>query len=437
MNTVSCSQELTNGPPKSGSASVRKIPGLQHGELPVRKIRRRSYRFEIDPNNRQRTLLAKHAGCARFAFNWGLEQRIRRFHAEKGTARFTSAFNQHRELNRLKQTHFPWLYEVSKCAPQEALRDLERAFKNFWRGCKSGEDIGFPKFKKKGRHDSFRLTGTIRVFAKVIQLPRLGRLRLKEAPKISGRILSATVTHKANRWFVSLAIEETQPIPPPVSGPIIGVDLGIHTLATLSNGIQNTNPRPLARKLRKLRRLSRKLACCQQGSKNRRKILHRIAKLHWRIANTRLDTLHKLTTYLAKNHSRIGIEELCVMGMLQNKKLSRAIADAGFSIFVRQLKYKTNWYGSQLVIAPRFFPSSKRCSSCGHIKPFLSLRERIYRCDKCGLVINRDLNASYNLKWVAASSAETINACPETEKTSLFGEQFPSMKQELNTINSS
>jgi putative transposase len=425
MDTGSCSQSLTHSPPQKGPALAKTKSGPLHDKPLVRKIRRRSYRYELDPNNRQRTLLAKHAGCARFAFNWGLEQRIRRFYSETGRARFTSAFDQHRELNRLKRTPFPWMYEVSKCAPQEALRDLERAFKNFWRACKTEEKIGFPKFKKKGRHDSFRLTGSIRVFAKTIQLPRLGRLRPKEAPRIQGRILSATVTYKANRWFVSFALEESRPIPSPVAGPIIGVDLGIHSLATLSNGTQLANPRPLARKLRKLRRLSRKLARCQKGSHTRRKILRQLAQLHWRVTNARADTLHKLTTYLAKNHSRIGIEDLCVMGMLQNKRLSREVADVGFFIFFRQLKYKTNWYGSQLVIAPRFFPSSKRCSRCGYIKSKISLRERIFRYNNCGLIIDRDLNASYNLEWVATSSAETINACLETGGNSPLRRTLP------------
>jgi putative transposase len=418
MGTVSCSHVLIDGPPQRGSALKETKPGSLHGKPLSRKIRRRSFRYELDPNNRQRTLLAKHAGCARFAYNWGLEQRIRRFHSKTGKARFPSAFDQHRELNRLKRVHFPWMYEVSKCAPQEALRDLERAFKNFWCGRKTGEDIGFPKYKKKGRHDSFRLTGTIHVFAKTIQLPCLGRLRLKEAPRIQGRILSATVTRKVNRWFVSFALEETRPIPSIVSGPIIGVDLGIHNLATLSDGTKLRNPRPLKRKLRKLRRLSRTFNRCQQNSCNRRKILHRLAKLHWCIANTRIDTLHKLTTYLAKNHSRIGIEGLYVKGMLQNRRLSREVADVGFSLFLRQLEYKTEWYGSQLVVAPRFFPSSKRCSRCGYIKPSLSLRERVFHCGNCGLVIDRDLNASYNLEWVAASSAGTINACLETGRNS-------------------
>jgi putative transposase len=373
-------------------------------------------------------LLAKHAGCARFTYNWGLEQRIKRFKSQKGKTRFTNTIEQHRELVRLKKTDFPWMYEVSKCAPQEALRDLDKAFASFWRGRKKNQ-IGFPKFKKKGRNDSFRLYGSIRVFEKTVQLPRLGRLRLKEEPQIQGRILSATVSRKADRWFVSFCTEEEEIIPSLVTGPRIGVDLGITSLATLSDGTVFDNPRALPRMLRKLRRLSRQLSRKEKGSNNRRKAILRLARLHWHISNIRLDRIHKVTSYLAKNHSQIVIEDLYIKGMMKNKRISRAIADVGLSELRRQLKYKTKWYGSKLIIVHRFFPSSKRCSQCGKTKVGLSLSERIFTCDSCGLHLNRDLNAARNL--VAASWGETENACLETGGYSPSG-QCPSMKQELN-----
>ncbi len=230
------------------------------------------------------------------------------------------------------------MYEVSKCAPQEALRDLDRAFKNFFRGIKKDTKIGFPKFKRKGYNDSFRLTGTIRVFEKSVQLPRMGRLRLKEKPAIVGRILSVTVSRKANRWFVSFTVEQEKPQPPPVSGSRIGVDLGVRTLATLSDGTQFDNPGPLTKRLRKLRRLSKQISRKQLGSKNRRKAVIRLSQLHWRISNIRKDRLHKITTHLAKNHSQIVIETLNVTEMVRNKRLRRAIFDVGFFEFRRQLE---------------------------------------------------------------------------------------------------
>ena len=390
----------------------------------------RGYQYALDPNNHQRTLLAKHAGCARFAYNWGLEQRIKLFSQKTGKNRFTSYYKQSRELNRLKKSEFSWMYELSKCAPQEALEDLERAFANFWRGRKKGVKIGFPKFKKKGHHESFRLKGTIKIFEKEVQLPRLGRIRLKEKPEILGRILSATVSRKADHWFVSFCVEQEIPIPSPINGPSIGVDLGINKLATLSDGSVFENPRSLHQNLRKLRRLAKQLSKKEKGLKNRRKAIIRLARKYWRVRNIRVDILHKITTYLANNHSQIFIEDLYVQGLMKNKRLSREISDVGFFEFRRQLEYKTQWYGSQLIIAPRFFPSSKRCSNCGEKKHNLALSEQVFRCDSCGLSLDRDFNAAKNL--VAASWAETLNACHEMGGyRPLFG-QCPSMKQEPN-----
>ncbi|MGD9395300.1 MAG: RNA-guided endonuclease TnpB family protein [Candidatus Thorarchaeota archaeon] len=390
----------------------------------------RAHRYELDPNNRQRTHLTKHAGCARFACNWGLEQRIHLYKTKEGKERFTNAIEQHKALNKLKKTQFPWMYDVSKCAPQEALRDLHQAFRNFYRGLKTGSHIGFPRFKKKGINDSFRLTGAIRVFTKAVQLPRLGRIRLKEEPSVGGRILSATVTRKADRWFVSLTVEEDIPNPEHRESQPIGVDLGLKKLATLSDGVDFSNPKALERNLRKMKKLSQCLARKQKGSKNYEKVRMKRARLYLRVSNIRFDALHKLTTYLAKNHSQIVIEVLCVSGMMKNRRLARAIFDVGFYEFRRQLEYKSKWYGSNLIVAPRFYPSSKRCSHCGHVKRELSLSDSIYECENCGLVINRDLNAARNL--VAASWSETLNACGENED--LISDEAILMKQEPNVV---
>jgi putative transposase len=259
------------------------------------------------------------------------------------------------------------MYEVSKCAPQEALRDLERAFKNFYRGLKSGKRVGFPRFKKRGVHDSFRLNGTIRFIGRMIQLPRLGRIRLKEKREsyFKGRMLSATVTRRADRWYVSVTVEMEIGNPEPPSGGPVGVDLGVKTLATLSDGTTYSNPRVLEKKMRKLRRLSKSLSRKKRGSKNRERARLGLARLHLRVFNIRQDTLHKITIYLAKNHSQIVIEDLCVSGMLRNRRLSRVIADVGFYEFRRQLEYKCQWYGSELVVAPRFYPSSETENACG------------------------------------------------------------------------
>ncbi len=394
----------------------------------------KAYRYELDPNNQQRTSLLQHAGAARFTFNWGLDQRINLYKSNQGNDRFTDPMKQHKLLNSLKKTQFPWMYQCSKCAPQEALRDLGRAFKNFYRGLKEGKSIGFPRFKSKGRNDSFRLTGIIRFEGRKIQLPRIGKIRIKEKRKQyhKGRILSVTVRRRANRWFVSITVEDERVEPKPIVSYAIGVDLGIKTLATLSDGTTFANPRALGSQIKKLRKLSKSLSRKKKGSKNREKAKLKLARMHLKVFNVRQDTLHKLTTYLAKSHSRIVIEDLCVSGMMKNRRLARAIVDVGFYEFRRQLEYKCQWYGSNLYVAKRTFPSSKRCSSCGHAKKDLSLAEREYECEECGLKIGRDLNAALNL--VTVSLPETLTACGEdVRRSDSFGMTAQtSVKQEPN-----
>jgi len=397
----------------------------------------KAYRYELDPNNIQRSSLAQHAGVARFAYNWGLEQRIKQYKNNQGDDRFTDAMKQHKLLTSLKKDQFSWMYETSKCAPQEALKDLQQAFKNFYRGLKSGKKIGFPRFKRRGVRDSFRLYGTIRFHKRAIQLPRIGKVRIKEKRKsyYSGRILSATVRRRANRWFVSVTVEEDILDPVSTNGTAVGVDLGVKTLATLSDGTTFANTRALGRRLRKLRKLSKSLSRKQKGSKNREKAKLRLVKMYFGVFNIRQDTLHKLTTYLAKSHSKVVIEDLLVSGMLKNRRLARAIADVGFYEFRRQLEYKCQWYGSELVVVSRTFPSSKMCSRCGHRKKELSLSERVYHCEQCGFEIDRDLNAALNL--VAVSLPETENACGEEVRLLADSLNLPraaSMKQEPNII---
>ena len=212
----------------------------------------------------------------------------------------------------------------------------------------------------------------------------------------------------------------------------MGVDLGINILATLSDGMVFANPRALGKRLRKLKQIHKSLSRKKKGSKNREKAKMRLARMYLKIFNIRRDTLHKLTSHLAKSHSRVVIEDLCVSGMMKNRRLARAIQDVGFYEFRRQLEYKCQWYGSQLVTAPRTFPSSKLCSQCGHKKKNLSLSEREYDCEKCGLRIDRDLNAALNL--VAARWSETENASGEEVRHYRSSEicNAASMKQEPN-----
>ena len=292
------------------------------------------------------------------------------------------------------------------CAPQEALRVLDKAFAHFFRRVKEKRagrhvKVGFPRFKsrKKGL-GSFRLTGAIHVFDKAIQLPRLGLLRLKERgylPTSGAHILSATVCEKAGRWFVSLQVEMEIPDPPPEQKPVAGVDLGINRMAQVSDGSYIENPRALKQALAKLKRLQRVVSRRQKGSANRRKAIWRLARAHYRVANIRKDALHQATTWLARTKSAIVLEDLNVNGMMKNHHLAQAIADVGLYEFRRQLEYKGAWYGCEVFLADRFFPSTKRCSQCGHEQE-IGLAERVYRCEMCGLVMERDLNAAINLE---------------------------------------
>jgi putative transposase len=204
------------------------------------------------------------------------------------------------------------------------------------------------------------------------------------------------VSEKAGRWFVSLQMEEEINVPEKPKREL-GVDLGIKSLATCSDGMIFENPKALRSRLKKLQRLSRNVSRKVKGSQNRKKAHKRLAKLHYRIACIRSDTIHKLTSSLTKNKSRIVIEDLNVSGMMKNKRLSRAIADIGLFEVRRQLEYKGRWYGCEIDHADRFYPSSKRCSSCGFIKNDLQLSDRVYVCPVCGLEIDRDVNAAINL----------------------------------------
>jgi len=395
----------------------------------------RGYKTELDLNNEQITACKRHAGCARFAYNWGLKRREEVYRA---TGKSLWSIELHRELNALKQMEFPWMYEVSKCVGQEALRDLDNGFRHFfrrWQLKKEGKyrgKLGFPKFKsKKQGLGSFRLTGHIHVFEQAVQLPRLGKLRLKEygyLPTKGVRILSATVSEHAGHWFVSVQVEEEVPEPMPATGTPIGVDLGIKTLAMCSDGTVIANPKALRKNLKKLIRANRRLSRRKKGGKNRAKARQKLARMYYRVGNIRRDALHKATTLITAKPKRekqrkpskqcvnkksaqakrarpqtIVLEDLNVAGMRKNHKLAQAISDVGMGEFRRQIEYKAEWNKEVLLLADRFYPSTKRCSRCGHVKATMSLAERVYVCDNatCELVIDRDLNAALNLAALA------------------------------------
>jgi putative transposase len=394
----------------------------------IRKVTQ-AYRFALDPSPAQQRALQSHAGAARFAWNWGLARCQERYQAE---GRWYSGIELHRLWNDAKKTEpsLAWWSENSKCVYQEALRDLDRALRDFVksrRGERKGHRLGFPRFKKRGKcRDSFRFsTGAIRCTGPTVILPRLGTIATHESTRKltrkleaeTARILSATVTRTAQRWFVSFTVEVERIIPQHHARPgsAIGIDLGVKTLLVGADAcgkvVTIPSPRPLAKALPRLRRASRAHSRKQPGSANRRKSTARLARIHARVANVRADALHKATSMLATRYETVIAEDPNVAGMSRNRRLARAISDQGFGQARQMLGYKTAWNGGTLVLADRFYPSSKTCSACGTAKAKLALSERTYSCPACGLVVDRDVNAARNLLKLAASGAERLNAC--------------------------
>lgn len=364
-----------------------------------------SFKTELKLNNYQRTQLAKHAGVARHAWNWGLDlwKKILSHNQENPSEklRFPSAIDLHKFLVLWVKVENSWYYEVSKTSPQYALKYLSRAFSDFFRNkTANGRRVGFPRFKRKGQHDSFTLEGTIKIEHRSLQLPKLGLIKTYERLPQGLVPKTAIISRTAERWFVSFSYE----IKPTLTDKLVdacGVDLGIKTLATLSTGKTFPNPQPYRQSQTRLARLQKAASRKVKGSRNRHKANIKVAKQHSITANIRKDTLNKLTTHLAKNHSQVVIEDLNVSGMMKNHCLAKSIADLGMYEFRRQLTYKCELYGSELIIVNRFFPSSKTCSCCGHIQD-MPLKERIFNCQQCNVSIDRDLNAALNLKNQAA-----------------------------------
>jgi putative transposase len=410
----------------------------------------RAYRFALDPSTAQEHALRSHAGAARFAWNWGLVKCQERYAAE---GKWYSAVDLHRLWNAQKKADpaLAWWAQNSKCSYQEAFRDLDRALRDFTvsrTGGRKGRRLGFPRFKKRGRcKDSFRFsTGAMRCAGSTVTLPRLGTISTHEPTRKlarrlengTARILSATVSRTAQRWFVSFTVEAARAVPGRHARPgsVIGVDLGIKTLLTgaddRGNVVTAQGPRALRSALRRLRRASRAHSRKARGSANRRKHAARLARIHARVANVRADALHKATTGLARRYETVVAEDLNVTGMTRNRRLARAICDQGFGQARRMLGYKTAWNGGTLILADRWYPSSKTCSGCGAVKTKLALSERTYHCDRCGLDLDRDVNAARNLLSLAASGAESQNACGGCARPGTAG-QRPA-KQEPGTV---
>lgn len=288
-----------------------------------------AHKIALDPNNKQKTYFARASGVSRFAYNWALAEWSKQYEAHKTDSALPkpSEAALRRQLNAIKREQFPWMLEVTKNAPQMAIIQLGTAFKNFFAG-----RAKYPSFHKKGVHDSFSITNDqFSVDGSSIRIPGLGWVRMREPLRFKGKIMSATVSRIADRWFASITVEVLdEDLTKAKNHGAVGVDLGVSALATLSTGEVVKGPKAHKALLGRLARLSRSLSRKQKGSANRKKAKAKLAGLHAKIANIRGDALHKLTTRISACHDMIGIEDLNVRGMVKNHNLARSISDMGF-----------------------------------------------------------------------------------------------------------
>lgn len=308
-------------------------------------------------------------------------------------------FNIAKDFRTSKRTEFPFLKEVNAHAVCNSARDkLANAFKGFFE-----KRCGFPKKKSKRQcKDSFSLDGSeIKYENKKVYIPRIGWIRLSELVRFNySKIIRITVSQKADRWFCSFTLEVEDNRNTETQGKFVGIDLGVKELATLSNGIVIPNLRITKQYEKRLRVLNKQLSRRTKGSKNWWKTCYKLRRLHVKIANVRLDYIHKFTTDICKRYGTVCLEDLNVKGMVKNHKLAKHISDCSFSEIRRQFEYKA-W---EVKLVGTFFPSSKTCSRCGFVKESLTLNERTFVCENCGFTIDRDLNASINIEKFAVSS---------------------------------
>jgi len=368
---------------------------------PVKMLINRVYRIPLKLNNVQKSIFHQHAGCARFAYNWGLALIKEKLNNKELVP---SAYELSRILNSIKANRFPWMLQLSKCAPQKALENLGGAIKDFFK-----KKSRFPRFKKKGRSvPSFKLIGSFKVTDSAIRLPKIGWVRFlrKGYLPVNSKVNSVTCKFYQDRWWTTVQVVEEITVEPPQNNEMVGVDVGLKWLATTSDGEVFSNERFTKKFEDKLKRANRSFSRKKKGSKNRAKARARLRRVHAKISNSRSNAIHQMTASLVKTKpSKIVIEDLNVAGMLKNRFLSKAVSDAAFGEIRRQLKYKCAWNGIELIEADRFFPSSKTCSVCGYRKKTLKLGTRTFRCEGCGAVLDRDLNAALNLKQSGTASS--------------------------------
>ena len=355
----------------------------------------RAYKFRIYPNRTQEELIQKTFGCTRFVYNYFLDKRIKAYEADKSTLGF---YDCSKLLTKLKQ-EFVWLKEPDKCSLQNALKDLDTAYKNFFKR----EDVGYPKFKSKKNHrKSYRTTftnGNIAFLNGKIKLPKIGKVRFRDKQVLQGRILNATISQSpSGKYFVSVCCTDVEVSKLPPTNKFVGIDLGIKDFAITSDGDKFANHKYLKRSLSKLAKLQKELSRKTRGGSNCNKARIKVARLYEKITNQRKDAIHKLSKNIVKSYDIACVETLPVKDMVKNHKLSQSISDASWSEFIRQLSYKAEWYGKELVKIDMFYQSSQTCHECGYVnKNTKDLSVRKWTCPNCHANHDRDVNAAINI----------------------------------------
>jgi len=357
------------------------------------------FKYRIYPNTEQREIISKTLGCCRFAFNRFLAERIEAYKQEKKTI---SRFEQDKKLTELKK-ELIWLREADSTALQAVVQNLDRAYQNFFRRIKNGEKPGFPKFKSKRdsrkSYKSKAVGKNIEVYEKNIKLPKLGLVECRVSKEIQGRIISATVSQNPSRkYFVSVCCTGVEIEPFAKTGAVTGIDVGIKEFAITSDDRKIENQKYLTKSEKKLKREQRRLSRKPKGSQNRNKSKVKVALIHEKVANQRGDFLHKLSTEIVRNYDVICVESLKIKNMVKNRRLAKSISDVSWGEFLRQLEYKCEWYGKNLVKIPQFYASSQTCHVCGYKNAAVKdLKVRSWVCPDCGMNHDRDINAAKNI----------------------------------------
>jgi len=367
-------------------------------------IQNKAYKIRVYPNEKQKQIIDNNIGSARFVFNYFLNVRIEKYKDNKESFGYNLCSAELTKLKKLDE--YSWLKQSDSTSLQQSLKDLDLAYSKFFDGIKKGKDVGFPKFKSKRKAKlSYRVVMSINIINNTIKLPKLGIIKSSHNFNLSKieKINNATISKsRSGKYFVSLSCEVDVKVKHHTNKQV-GVDLGIKELATLSDGVVINNPKYYRKYEKRLVKQQRKFSKMKAGSSNREKQRVKVTRLHEKISNCRVDYINKFTNQLVTNYDTIVIEDLNVSGMVKNHKLAKSISDASFSEIRRQLEYKCKWYGKELIIINRFFPSSKACSGCGNIKSDLKLSDREYVCEECVLSIDRDLNASINILTVGTT----------------------------------